>query len=85
MVKLPQEDVDLLMEGAERGSNATITIDLEAQEITSPDGNIIKFEIDPFKKYCLINGLDDISLTMEKDEKIVAFEKRQRSLMPWAG
>lgn len=85
LVKLPQEDVDLLMEGAERGSNATITIDLEAQEITSPDGNIIKFEIDPFKKYCLINGLDDISLTMEKDEKIDAFEKRQRSLMPWAG
>ena len=62
-IKLPQEDVDKLMEDAERGANATLTIDLEAQTITGPDGGSISFEIDPFKKKCLLEGLDDVGLT----------------------
>ncbi|MEO8651914.1 MAG: 3-isopropylmalate dehydratase small subunit, partial [Hyphomicrobiaceae bacterium] len=59
-IKLPQEDVDKLMDDAERGSNATLTIDLEKQEIRRPDGGIITFDIDPFRKHCLLNGLDDV-------------------------
>ena len=84
LVKLPQEDVDKLMEDAERGANATITVDLDDQEIIGPDGNSIKFEIDPFKKHCLLNGLDDIGLTMDKESKINDFEVRQKSIQPWA-
>ena len=56
-----------LMDDAERGANATVTVDLEAQEITGPDGGVIKFEIDAFKKHCLLNGLDDIGLTLQKE------------------
>ena len=82
-IKLPQEDIDNLMEGAERGANATVTVDLEAQEIIGPDGNVIKFEIDAFKKHCLLHGLDDIGLTMEKEDKIQAFEEKQKSIQPW--
>jgi 3-isopropylmalate/(R)-2-methylmalate dehydratase small subunit len=65
-IALPQEDVDRLMDDAARGSNAVITIDLENQVITGPDGGSIAFEVDPFRKHCLLNGLDDIGLTMEK-------------------
>ena len=72
------------MEDAERGANATITVDLDDQEIIGPDGNSIKFEIDPFKKHCLLNGLDDIGLTMDKESKINDFEVRQKSIQPWA-
>ena len=82
-IKLPQEDIDNLMEGAERGANATVTVDLEAQEIIGPDGNVIKFEIDAFKKHCLLHGLDDIGLTMEKEDKIQAFEEKQKNIQPW--
>ncbi len=82
-IKLPQEDIDNLMEGAERGANATVTVDLEAQEIIGPDGNVIKFEIDAFKKHCLLHGLDDIGLTMEKKDKIQAFEEKQKNIQPW--
>jgi len=82
-IKLPQEDIDNLMEGAERGANATVTVDLEAQEIIGPDGNVIKFEIDAFKKHCLLHGLDDIGLTMEKEDKILAFEEKQKHTQPW--
>ena len=82
-IKLPQEDIDNLMEGAERGANATVTVDLEAQEIIGPDGNVIKFEIDAFKKHCLLHGLDDIGLTMEKEDKIKAFEEKQKNIQPW--
>ena len=83
LVKLPQEDVDKLMEDAERGANATITIDLDGQEIIRPDGDSIRFEIDPFKKHCLLNGLDDIGLTMAKEGKIKDFEVKQKSIQPW--
>jgi len=83
LIKLPQEQVDKLMDDAERGANATVTADLEAQEITGPDGGLIKFDIDPFKKHCLLNGLDDIGLTLQKEDKIGAFEANQKASQPW--
>jgi 3-isopropylmalate/(R)-2-methylmalate dehydratase small subunit len=83
LIQLPQEEVDKLMDDAERGANATVSIDLEAQEITGPDGGVIKFEVDAFKKHCLLNGLDDISLTMEKDDKINNYEEHQKAAHPW--
>ncbi len=83
LIKLPQQDVDKLMDDAERGANATVSIDLENQEIKGPDGGTIKFDIDPFKKHCLLNGLDDISLTMQKTAAIDAFESKQKAGQPW--
>ncbi len=71
------------MDDAERGANATLSIDLEAQEIRGPDGGVVSFEIDAFKKHCLLNGLDDIGLTMEKAEKIDAFEDTVQDERPW--
>ena len=82
-VVLPQEQVDLLMEDAERGANAVITVDLESQTITGPDGGEISFEVDAFRKHCLLNGLDDIGLTMEKVAKIDDFEANARQSQPW--
>ena len=84
LIKLPQEDVDKLMEGAERGANATVTVDLENQEIKGPDGGVIPFDVDPFKKHCLLNGLDDIGLSLEKEDQINAFEEKQRAAQPWS-
>jgi 3-isopropylmalate/(R)-2-methylmalate dehydratase small subunit len=83
-IKLPQEDVDKLMDDARRGANATVTIDLEAQEIKGPDGGVIKFDIDPFRKHCLLNGLDDIGLTLEKQDAITAYESKLAESRPWA-
>ena len=82
-IVLPQEQVDLLMEDAERGANAIISVDLESQTITGPDGGKISFEVDAFRKHCLINGLDDIGLTMEKAQKIDDFEANRRESQPW--
>ncbi len=82
-IKLPQSDVDKLMDDAGRGANATLTVDLEAQQIRGPDGGVIKFEIDPFRKHCLLNGLDNIGLTLEKDASIAAFEKSAAASRPW--
>ena len=82
-IKLPQEDVDKLMEDAERGSNATLTIDLEKQEIRRPDGGIITFDIDPFRKHCLLNGLDDVGLTLQHETQINDYEGRQNADKPW--
>lgn len=82
-IVLPQEDVDKLMDDAERGANATVSVDLEAQEITGPDGGLIKFHIDPFRKHLLLEGLDDIGLTLKKDEKIAAHEKKRAAEQPW--
>lgn len=78
------EELDKLMDDAERGANATMSIDLETQQIHGPDGGVIDFEIDPFKKHCLLNGLDDIGLTMEKASSIDAFEANQSETRPWA-
>src|SRR6201989_1112479 len=82
-IKLPQADVDKLMDDAERGSNAVISIDLEAQEIRGPDGGMIKFEVDEFRKQCLLNGWDDIGLTMRTEDKISSYEKQQTVQQPW--
>jgi 3-isopropylmalate/(R)-2-methylmalate dehydratase small subunit len=82
-IKLPQGEVDKLMDDASRGSNATLTVDLESQEIRGPDGGVIKFDIDPFHKHCLLNGLDNIGLTMEKQEAIAAFEQKAQAARPW--
>jgi len=72
------------MEDAERGQNARITVDLENQTISASDGTAFAFEIDPFKKHCLLNGLDDIGLTMEKSGSIDDFEARYRAQTPWS-
>ena len=82
-IKVTPEQLKLLMDDAERGSNATMTVDLESQEIRGPDGGTIKFDIDPFRKHCLLNGLDDIGLTMEKASSIDAFEKQQAAAQAW--
>ena len=82
-IALPQEDVDKLMEDAERGANATLTVDLENQTIKGPDGGEVAFEIDAFRKHCLLNGLDDIGLTMEKKGSIDTFEAQHKAGQPW--
>jgi 3-isopropylmalate/(R)-2-methylmalate dehydratase small subunit len=76
-------DLEKLMDDADRGSNATLTIDLEAQEIRGPDGGVVKFDVDQHRKHCLLNGLDDIGLTMEKAAAIDAFEKKAAEARPW--
>ena len=83
-IKVSKEDLAKLMDDAERGSNATLTVDLEAQEIRGPDGGVVKFDIDAFRKHCLIEGLDDIGLTMVKADKIASFEKKNAAERPWA-
>ncbi len=83
LIKVGPEELDMLMDDAGRGANATVTVDLEAQEITGPDGGVIKFEIDAFRKHCLLNGLDDIGLTMEKEDKIASFEETHKAAQPW--
>ena len=82
-IVLPQEEVDKLMDDAERGSNAKITVDLENQVISGPDGGSIAFEVDPFRKHCLLNGLDDIGLTLQKADAISDFEDTRRVAQPW--
>ncbi len=82
-IVLPKEEVDKLMDDAERGANATITVDLEAQTIQGPDGGTIHFDVDPWRKHCLLNGLDDIGLTLEKVSAIDAFEAKQQQSEPW--
>ena len=77
------ENLKKLLDDADRGSNATITIDLPKQEIRGPDGGTVKFDIDPFRKHCLLNGLDDIALSLEKVSSIDAFEKKQAAAQPW--
>lgn len=82
-IRLPQQEVDKLMDDAERGANARLTVDLEKQEIRGPDGGVIRFEIDAFRKHCLLNGLDNIGLTLAKADTISAFEKTTASSRPW--
>ena len=74
-VVLPADDMDKLMDDAQRGANAVLTVDLESQTITGPDGGEIRFEIDPFQKHCLLEGLDEIGLTMQHADAITAYEK----------
>jgi len=82
-IKVSPEDLEKLFDDAERGANATLTIDLEAQEIRGPDGGVLTFEIDAFRKHCLLNGLDDIGQTMQKSAGIDDFEQRQKVGQPW--
>ncbi len=82
-IALPQEQVDILMKDAEKGANARIEVDLEAQTVTSSDGEVFSFEVDAFKKHCLLNGLDDIGLTLEKSTSIDTFESRMAAQRPW--
>ena len=82
-ISLPQDQVDLLMADAENGSNSTLTVDLESQEISRPDGSSIPFDIDPFRKHCLLNGLDDIGLTFEKVDSIDSYEQKIKQERTW--
>ena len=82
-IKVTPEQLEELFDDAERGANATLTVDLEAQEIKGPDGGTVHFEIDPFRKHCLLNGLDDIGQTMQKVDKIDDFEGGQKQAQPW--
>ncbi|MGF1552259.1 MAG: 3-isopropylmalate dehydratase small subunit [Paracoccaceae bacterium] len=82
-IALPEAEVDKLMDDAERGANARLTVDLEAQTIQGPDGGTIRFEIDPHLKHCLLNGLDDIALTLDRESKISSYEARRRDATPW--
>ena len=82
-IALPQEQVDILMKDAEKGSNARVTVDLENQTVTTSDGEVIAFEVDQFKKHCLLEGLDDIGLTLEKAAAIDNFEAQSQSARPW--
>jgi 3-isopropylmalate/(R)-2-methylmalate dehydratase small subunit len=82
-IKVSPEDLEKLMDDAERGANAVVTVDLEAEEIRGPDGGTIPFEIDPFRRQCLLEGLDDIGLTLKKDTSIGSFEKHAAEERPW--
>lgn len=84
LIKLPKEIVDELMEDAGLGANARLTVDLEAQTITRPNGEVVKFDVDPFKKHSLLNGLDDIGLTMANKTDIDSFEGKDGRSRPWA-
>lgn len=82
-IVLPQEQVDALMKDAEKGSNARVEVDLEAQTISTSEGETFSFEVDAFKKHCLLNGLDDIGLTMAKEASISDYEANRASAFPW--
>jgi len=82
-IKVSPEDLEKLFDDAERGANATLSIDLEKQQIRGPDGGMIRFEIDPHRKHCLLHGLDDIGLTLEKRPKISAYEEKAKAERPW--
>jgi len=83
-IKVSPEDLEKLFDDAERGANATLSIDLEKQEIRGPDGGVVKFDIDPHRKHCMLNGLDDIGLTKQKQAKIDGFEEKSKAARPWA-
>ena len=82
-VRVTPEQLEKLFDDAERGANATLTIDLPKQEIRGPDGGVIKFEVDAFRKHCLLNGLDDIGLTLQKKAQIDSFESQAKVARPW--
>ena len=82
-IRVSQEELDKLFDDADRGANATLTVDLDKQEIRGPDGGTIKFELDEFRKHCMLNGLDDIGLTMQKKPSIDTFEAKERVERPW--
>jgi len=83
-IKVSPEDLEKLFDDADRGANATLSVDLAKQEIRGPDGGVVKFDIDAFRKDCLLNGLDDIGLTMVKSEAIAGYEEKAKAARPWA-
>jgi 3-isopropylmalate/(R)-2-methylmalate dehydratase small subunit len=83
-IRVSREELDMLLDDASRGANATMTIDLEAQEIQRPDGGVVKFDMDAFRKHCMLNGLDGVGLTMQKAKSIDAFEQKVAGQRPWA-
>ena len=82
-IVVPPEVHAALLDDAGRGANARVTVALEAQEIRGPDGGVYRFEVDPFRKHCLLNGLDDVGLTLQKDAEIASFERRRATEQPW--
>jgi 3-isopropylmalate/(R)-2-methylmalate dehydratase small subunit len=82
-IRVKPEELEKLFDDAERGANATLSIDLEKQEIRGPDGGVIRFDIDAHRKHCLLEGLDDIGLTMVKQDKIARFEQRSKAARAW--
>jgi 3-isopropylmalate/(R)-2-methylmalate dehydratase small subunit len=82
-IKVSPEDLEKLFDDAERGANATLTVDLAKQEIRGPDGGVVRFDIDQFRKHCLLNGLDDIGITMVKSDKIADHEAKAKAARPW--
>lgn len=83
LIRLPQEQIDELTKQAEYGSNAVFSVDLDAQTVSAPDGQSHSFEIDDFRKHCLLNGLDEIALTLEKDDSIASYEQQQNNKHGW--
>ena len=83
-IRVSPEDLEKLFDDADRGANATLSIDLEKQEIRGPDGGVVKFDIDPHRKHCMLNGLDDVGLTMVKADKILGYERKTQESRPWA-
>ncbi|MGZ5855582.1 MAG: 3-isopropylmalate dehydratase small subunit [Xanthobacteraceae bacterium] len=82
-IQVAPEDLDKLFDDARRGANATLTVDLQKQEIRGPDGGVVKFDIDPVRKDTLLRGLDDIGVTMAKNSQIASFEAKARAARPW--
>ncbi|MBN2630167.1 MAG: 3-isopropylmalate dehydratase small subunit [Rhodobacteraceae bacterium] len=82
-IVLPQEVVDVLMADAQKGANARVTVDLAAQTVTTSDGQSFAFDVDSHRKHCLLNGLDDIGLTLEKSAAIDSYETKAAMTRPW--
>ncbi len=82
-IQVTPEQLELLFDDADRGANATVSVDLATQEIQGPDGGVVKFEIDPFRKQCLLEGLDDIGQTLQRKGRIDTFEDQQKAEQPW--
>jgi len=82
-IRVPLDDLEKLFDDAERGANATLTVDLEKQEIRGPDGDTIRFDIEPHRKHALLNGVDEITRTMQKHDKIEGFEAKAKAARPW--
>jgi 3-isopropylmalate/(R)-2-methylmalate dehydratase small subunit len=83
-IRVSREELEKLFDDAERGANARLSIDLEKQEIRGPDGGMIRFDVEEFRKYCLLNGHDDIGLTLAKKAQIDGYETKAKAARPWA-
>ena len=82
-IKLDEQIVDNLFDAIEKESGYQLTVNLEQQQISLPNGDVISFDIEPFKKHCLLNGLDDIDLTLQHTDDIKAYEQQRSQQAPW--